>query len=272
MLPRRAGPPSKRITSRGGIRPRVRLARLRTCSVAARRQLPSVTPEPRGPVSKWPTTSERLGCRLVEMARWAHAGNEMAELSNERGGRRGSASATATTRCSRHAGGESSRLSGASPASACWTWGVGTARRRSRRQPSLQSRGFCSGPCELSGPMLAEAGDEPLNSAQLVSSSCDSTPRPPRFPGPFDVMISRFGVHALRGSRDGSRQSLQGTAAWGRMCFVCWQEMIKNEWLRVPLLAAVESTSASLNFLRQVPQDRSPWRSRRPLSTWRLPA
>lgn len=24
------------------------------------------------------------------------------------------------------------------------------------------------------------------------------------------------------------------------MCFVCWQEMMKNEWLRVPLLAAVE--------------------------------
>jgi SAM-dependent methyltransferase len=93
---------------------------------------------------------------------------------------------------------------------------------------------------DLSGPMLDEArrraaaiGDGRAEFAQLDAQTA-------ALPGPFDAVISRFGVMFFDDAAvafDNLARALQPN---GRMCFVCWQEMLKNEWLRVPILAAVE--------------------------------
>lgn len=93
---------------------------------------------------------------------------------------------------------------------------------------------------DLSAPMLeearrraAEAGTDRAEFLQLDAQTA-------ALPGPFDVMISRFGVMFFDDPAKAFENIARSLQPRGRMCFVCWQEMMKNEWLRVPLLAAVE--------------------------------
>ena len=93
---------------------------------------------------------------------------------------------------------------------------------------------------DLSGPMLdearrrsAEVGADRAEFMQLDAQSA-------ALPGPFDVIISRFGVMFFDDPAKAFDNLARSLQPRGRMGFVCWQEMMKNEWLRVPLLAAVE--------------------------------
>jgi SAM-dependent methyltransferase len=93
---------------------------------------------------------------------------------------------------------------------------------------------------DLSGPMLEEArrrADEVgANRVEFMQLDAQTA----ALPGPFDAMISRFGVMFFDDRAKAFENLAQSIGPGGRMCFVCWQEMMKNEWLRVPLLAAVE--------------------------------
>lgn len=93
---------------------------------------------------------------------------------------------------------------------------------------------------DLSGPMLEEArrratemGADRPRFLQLDAQTAE-------LPGPFDAEISRFGVMFFDDPARAFENLARSLRPRGRMCFVCWQEMMKNEWLRVPLLAAVE--------------------------------
>jgi SAM-dependent methyltransferase len=93
---------------------------------------------------------------------------------------------------------------------------------------------------DLSGPMLEEAprradesGADRVEFLQLDAQTA-------ALPGPFDVMISRFGVMFFDDPAKAFGNLARSLEPRGRMCFVCWQEMMKNDWLRVPMLAAVE--------------------------------
>jgi SAM-dependent methyltransferase len=93
---------------------------------------------------------------------------------------------------------------------------------------------------DLSGPMLEEArrradesGADRVEFLQLDAQTA-------ALPGPFDVMISRFGVMFFDDPAKAFGNLARSLQPRGRMCFVCWQEMMKNDWLRVPMLAAVE--------------------------------
>jgi SAM-dependent methyltransferase len=93
---------------------------------------------------------------------------------------------------------------------------------------------------DLSGPMLGEArrraaelGADRVEFLQLDAQTA-------ALPGPFDVIISRLGVMFFEDPASAFENLVGSLQPRGRMCFVCWQEMMKNEWLHVPLLAAVE--------------------------------
>jgi SAM-dependent methyltransferase len=59
-------------------------------------------------------------------------------------------------------------------------------------------------------------------------------------PASFDVAISRFGVMFFADPVAAFRNVGRGLRPGGRLAFVCWQDLSRNEWLLVPVAAAVE--------------------------------
>jgi SAM-dependent methyltransferase len=56
----------------------------------------------------------------------------------------------------------------------------------------------------------------------------------------FDVIFSRFGVMFFDDPVAAFRNLRTALRADGRLCFLCWQELAKNDWARVPLMAALQ--------------------------------
>ncbi len=54
----------------------------------------------------------------------------------------------------------------------------------------------------------------------------------------FDLIFSRFGVMFFDDPSVAFRNLRTALRADGRLCFICWQGLEKNEWVRVPLMAA----------------------------------
>ena len=54
----------------------------------------------------------------------------------------------------------------------------------------------------------------------------------------FDLMFSRFGVMFFVEPTEAFANLRGALREGGRLTFVCWRSLLKNEWLRVPLLAA----------------------------------
>jgi ubiquinone/menaquinone biosynthesis C-methylase UbiE len=92
---------------------------------------------------------------------------------------------------------------------------------------------------DISAPMLARARarQSELGLKNLVFVEADAQTH--RFEsGGFDLVFSRFGVMFFEDST-AAFTNLQATVRpGGRLCFVCWQALDKNEWARVPLAAA----------------------------------
>ena len=59
------------------------------------------------------------------------------------------------------------------------------------------------------------------------------------FDEPFDAVASRFGVMFFDDPEVAFANLARATRPSGRLCFVCWQEMLVNEWLTVPAMAMV---------------------------------
>ena len=54
----------------------------------------------------------------------------------------------------------------------------------------------------------------------------------------FDLIFSRFGVMFFADPTAAFANLRASLAPGGRVVFVCWQELMRNPWMRVPLLAA----------------------------------
>ena len=59
----------------------------------------------------------------------------------------------------------------------------------------------------------------------------------------FDLIFSRFGVMFFDDPAVAFRNLRSALRATGRLCFICWQELAKNDWARVPLMAALQHVS-----------------------------
>jgi SAM-dependent methyltransferase len=59
-------------------------------------------------------------------------------------------------------------------------------------------------------------------------------------PASFDVAISRFGVMFFADPVAAFRNVGRAVRRGGRLAFVCWQDLSRNEWLLVPVVAALE--------------------------------
>jgi SAM-dependent methyltransferase len=62
-------------------------------------------------------------------------------------------------------------------------------------------------------------------------------------PGRFHLVFSRFGVMFFESPAVAFANLHTAVTHGGRMCFVCWQALDKNEWARVPLAAAARHIS-----------------------------
>lgn len=93
---------------------------------------------------------------------------------------------------------------------------------------------------DISGPMLDEARRRASRAGAGDVQFLQLDAQAAALPGPFDAIISRFGVMFFEDPAQAFDNFARNLRPGGRMCFVCWQDMMKNEWLRVPLLAAVE--------------------------------
>jgi SAM-dependent methyltransferase len=111
-----------------------------------------------------------------------------------------------------------------------------TTRLAARRA----SRGTAVG-LDLSGPMLARAHDVAVAEGltNVVFEQGDAQVRS-FAPALFDVAISRFGVMFFADPVAAFRNIRRALRPGGRLAFVCWQDLSRNEWLLVPVGAALE--------------------------------
>lgn len=58
------------------------------------------------------------------------------------------------------------------------------------------------------------------------------------FEVPFDAIYSRFGVMFFPDAVAAFREMRESLRPSGRLAFVCWQELERNDWAHVPLMAA----------------------------------
>jgi SAM-dependent methyltransferase len=94
---------------------------------------------------------------------------------------------------------------------------------------------------DISAPMLeqarAEATAQHVENVQFEQADVQSHEFPERS---FDVAISRFGVMFFDDPLVAFSNVAHALTPGGRLVFVCWQDLVHNEWLLVPGMAAAE--------------------------------
>ncbi|WP_448579616.1 class I SAM-dependent methyltransferase [Thermaurantiacus sp.] len=90
---------------------------------------------------------------------------------------------------------------------------------------------------DVSRPMLAVARDEGAGIAHL--SFCEADEATARFEKPFDAAFSRFGVMFFEEPVPAFANIAAALKPGGRIAFVCWQGLHANDWMRIPLMAAM---------------------------------
>lgn len=112
--------------------------------------------------------------------------------------------------------------------------GCGITTRRAARQ-SESAIG-----ADISGPMLerarATALAEGVTNVEFVQADVQTH----AFDTSFDVAISRFGVMFFDDPRAAFANVASALRPAGRLAFVCWQELARNDWLLLPGLAAAQ--------------------------------
>lgn len=68
---------------------------------------------------------------------------------------------------------------------------------------------------------------------------------------PVDLAVSRFGVMFFADPAEAFRNIRAGVKPGGRLAFACWQQMMLNDWMRVPL-------EVGLPFLQEAPAPMPP--------------
>jgi SAM-dependent methyltransferase len=93
---------------------------------------------------------------------------------------------------------------------------------------------------DLSGPMLGEARrraeSEGLGHVRFEQADVQEHAFEP---GSFDGAVSRFGVMFFEDPVAAFSNVLGALRPGGRLVFACWQELLQNEWITVPVFAAL---------------------------------
>lgn len=106
----------------------------------------------------------------------------------------------------------------------------------------LAQRVGASGPVvgiDISQPMLTRARErqQELGVTNLEFLQADAQTYPFERER-FDLLFSRFGVMFFADPAAAFANLRTALCSGGRLCFLCWQALEKNEWARVPLMAA----------------------------------
>lgn len=94
---------------------------------------------------------------------------------------------------------------------------------------------------DISQPMLARARERQteLGVKNLEFLNADAQTYP-FAQGRFDLVFSRFGVMFFTDPVAAFANLRTALRPEGQLCFVCWQSLEKNEWVRIPLRAAAQ--------------------------------
>ncbi len=94
---------------------------------------------------------------------------------------------------------------------------------------------------DISTPMLerarARAAEQGVTGIRFVNADAQSTPLGV---SAFDLVFSRFGVMFFTDPKAAFANLRACLVPNGRVAFVCWQEMARNPWIRVPMMAAAQ--------------------------------
>ena len=99
---------------------------------------------------------------------------------------------------------------------------------------------------DISAPMLAIAEEKAAltgeDAAALEFLQADAANHAFE-PGSFDLLFSRFGVMFFD-DPTAAFSNLRGAVQDdGRMVFACWQSLAENDWMRIPIMAALQHLS-----------------------------
>ncbi len=89
---------------------------------------------------------------------------------------------------------------------------------------------------DISAPMLGLATQRAASRPNVTFRLEDASIA--RFEAPFDVVLSRFGVMFFADPVAAFASLTRALAPNGRVVFVCWQELAKNDFMTVPMRAA----------------------------------
>ena len=94
---------------------------------------------------------------------------------------------------------------------------------------------------DISAPMLTRAAQQAraaqVSNARFELADAQTSEHPA---GHFDVLFSRFGVMFFAEPIVAFSNLRQALRAGGRLVFVCWQAMMENPWMGVPMMAALQ--------------------------------
>jgi SAM-dependent methyltransferase len=92
---------------------------------------------------------------------------------------------------------------------------------------------------DISAPMLARARERQHEGGLKNLTFLQADAQTYRFePARFDLLFSRFGVMFFEDPAAAFANLHTAVSPGGRVCFVCWQALDKNEWASVPLATA----------------------------------
>jgi SAM-dependent methyltransferase len=93
---------------------------------------------------------------------------------------------------------------------------------------------------DISGPMLERAGETAAQAGITNVEFVQADVQTHAFAAPFDVAISRFGMMFFEDPKAALTNIGRALQPGGRLAFVCWQELARNDWLYLPGLAAAQ--------------------------------
>lgn len=112
--------------------------------------------------------------------------------------------------------------------------GCGATTRRAARQ-SERAVGV-----DISNPMLERARATAISEGVANVEFVQADVQTHAFDVSFDVAISRFGVMFFDDPHAAFANVASALEPAGRLAFVCWQELARNDWLLLPGLAAAQ--------------------------------